>query len=800
MASTFISLNGNALTGPRSYFAMARDGLFPAGLCRIHPRFQTPANAVIAQGTWAIILTVAGTMMILWQAPGDDSGLPAFVLAAWRKLNQTPLYDVLYTYVIFGANVFYLLAVASVFVLRVRRPDAPRPYRTWGYPFTPLLFVLGSMYLLYDMLHQSPAESLAGLGIIAARPARVPALRPPRDRAGTGTTPWSTRADATRHITAATSSARPRASGALGRDPARSTNAEADEPKERPNPKTEADARMELVLARYGTKLDEAARKKVRGEVEAIVRRAEALRKFAARQRRRPLPRLPPLPRRRWPEHCLEFDIGNFDVGPNATPDDDLAFAPLSLLGARLRSGEVSAVELARFFLDRLEKHGSKYNCVVTVTRDLAIEQARQADADLKAGRDRGPLHGIPYGAKDLLATRGIPTTWGCAPYKDRVIDHDATVVTRLRQAGAVLAAKLSMVEVAGGMGYHQANASLTGPGLNPWKRSQWSGGSSSGSGSAVAAGLVPFAIGTETWGSITTPSSYCGLTGLRPTYGRVSRAGAMALSWTLDKIGPMARTAHDCGLVLDAIAGPDPDENSTTDRPFQYPPADTPGRPWKLAVIKDGVKNAQPEVRDNFERALDVFKALGTIEEIELPALPFDAVASTVLSAEKASAFEEMVAAGDTFKLTAPEDHTGGFAEQAVLATDYLRAQRLRARLCRALDDWLAPFDAVLTVPTADAAPTADGPFEDSHSHISMGGPGNVCGTPAIVVPTGLTRDGLPTALQLDGRAYSENRLLALAVAFQNATAWHAQHPEVIWERRDWLRFVRETAGARKV
>ena len=460
--------------------------------------------------------------------------------------------------------------------------------------------------------------------------------------------------------------------------------------------------------------------------------------------------------------------------------DAELAFAPLPVLGARLRSGAVSAVELATFFLDRLETHGKTYHCVVAITRELALKQAARADAELKAGRDRGPLHGIPYGAKDLLSTRGIPTTWGCPQYKDRIIDRDAAVVRKLRAAGAVLAAKLSMVELAGGMGYRQANASLTGPGLNPWKPTRWSGGSSSGSGSAVAAGLVPFAIGTETWGSITTPSSYCGLTGLRPTYGRVSRSGAMALSWTLDKIGPMAHAAHDCGLILAAIAGPDPDDLSASERPYRYPPADPPGRPYKLAILKNGVRDAHPEVKENFERALEVFKTLGTIEEVVVPDLPFGPVASTVLGAEAASAFEEMVASGEVFELAAPEDRIGGFAEQAILATDYLRAQRLRAKLCRALDAWLAPFDAVLTVPTAASAPNAEGTFEYVHGHKSMGGPGNLCGTPALVLPTGLTKEGLPTALQLDGRAYAENRLLALALAFQNATAWHVARPDV--------------------
>ena len=460
---------------------------------------------------------------------------------------------------------------------------------------------------------------------------------------------------------------------------------------------------------------------------------------------------------------------------------DDLAFSSLAVLGGKLRAGEVSSVELTKFFLSRLEKFGSRYNCVVNITREIALADAAKADEELKSGKIRGPLHGIPYGAKDLLATKGIPTTWGCAPFKDRVFDQDAAVVTKLREAGAILAAKLSMVELAGGMGYRQANASLTGPGRNPWKPSQWSGGSSSGSGSAVAAGLVPFAIGTETWGSITVPSSFCGITGLRPTYGRVSKSGAMALSWTLDKIGPMARNAHDCGTILNAIAGHDPDDPSTTERPYQYPSLEQHAKGFKIAVIKGGVDKADPEVKENFNRALDVFKTFATIDEIEIPDLPFSLVARTVLSAEAAAAYEELVASGVVFQLTAPEDRIGGFAEQAMLATDYLRAQRLRGKLCKALDAWFAPYDAVLTLPTADTAPTADGPFGGSASSISLGGPGNVCGTPAIVVPSGLTKERLPTAIQLDGRAYSENRLIALAVAFQNATAWHLEHPEIV-------------------
>jgi aspartyl-tRNA(Asn)/glutamyl-tRNA(Gln) amidotransferase subunit A len=463
--------------------------------------------------------------------------------------------------------------------------------------------------------------------------------------------------------------------------------------------------------------------------------------------------------------------------------DQDLAFAPLPVLAGKLRGGEISAVELARHFLDRLDRLGPRFNCVATTTPDLAIEQAARADEELKAGKDRGPLHGIPYGAKDLLATKGIPTTWGCAPYRDRVIDADATAVVRLRDAGAVLVAKLAMVECAGGMGYRQANASLNGPGRNPYNPSLWSGGSSSGSGSAVAAGLVPFALGTETWGSITTPASYCGLAGLRPTYGRVSRSGAMALSWTLDKIGPMAHDAHDCGLVLDAIAGPDPDDPSASDRPYSFPMPDaSPGRPWKLAVLKNVARRAHPDVKSNFERALDELSKIATIDEVELPEdQPFGSVASTILSAEMAAAFEDMVESGLVFQLTAPEDRTGGFADQSMLATDYLRAQRLRAGLCRTWDAWLAPYDAVLSLPTHGPAPTAEGrSFGGRYSGPSLGGPGNLCGTPALVLPTGVTADGLPTALQLDARAYAENTLLALGAAFQNNTEWHRVRPKL--------------------
>src|SRR5262245_40250993 len=233
---------------------------------------------------------------------------------------------------------------------------------------------------------------------------------------------------------------------------------------------------------------------------------------------------------------------------------EDTLYASVADLGKLLRDRKLSSEALTKAYLERLEKLGPKLGAVVTITRDLALDQAKQADKEIKEGKYRGPLHGVPCGGKDRLATKGIPTTWGAEPYKDQVFDHDATVVRKLRDAGAVLVAKLAMVELAGAFGYGTADASFTGPGRTPWNLDYWSGGSSAGSGAAVAAGLVAFAIGSETSGSIITPAAFCGVSGLRPTYGRVSRYGAMALCWSMDKLGPMCRTAEDCGLVLATI------------------------------------------------------------------------------------------------------------------------------------------------------------------------------------------------------------------------------------------------------
>jgi aspartyl-tRNA(Asn)/glutamyl-tRNA(Gln) amidotransferase subunit A len=448
---------------------------------------------------------------------------------------------------------------------------------------------------------------------------------------------------------------------------------------------------------------------------------------------------------------------------------DSLAFATVTELGRRLRCREFSCLELAQFFLDRVERLGPRWNAIVTATRDRALAEAARADQELCAGRDRGPLHGIPYGAKDLLATKGIPTSWGAAPFKDQMIDEDADVIARLRDAGAVLVAKLAMIEIAGGLGYRQANATFTGPGRNPWNADRWAGGSSSGSGAAVAAGLVPFAIGTETWGSIMTPAGFCGVTGLRPTYDLVSRRGAMALTWTMDKIGPMARTAEDCRLVLNAIS------QRTTCSTFNAVAR------FRLGVLEDAVTNVQPEVKANFEASLKVCEQFATLGEIKLPDFPYSSVNSIVISCEMAAAFEDLAKSGKVWEMTAEEDHWGLYSALTIPAKDYINAMRIRAIIQRELDAALAPFDAVVSPTLATVAYPIDQPWSEYRKGMSasqIGGASNAAGIPAISVPNGFGESNLPTGLQFVGRAYSEDRLLALAQLYQQKTIWHCGHP----------------------
>jgi len=459
-------------------------------------------------------------------------------------------------------------------------------------------------------------------------------------------------------------------------------------------------------------------------------------------------------------------------------------FLPLRELSALVQARRVSPVALAEEFLARLETFGPRYNAVVTVTRERALAEAQRADAEIRAGQWRGPLHGIPYGAKDLFATAGgIPTTWGAAPLRTQTFDFDATVIQRLEAAGAVLAAKLAMVELAGGAGYRQPRASFTGPGRSPWGEDAWSGGSSSGSASAVAAGLVPFALGSETWGSIVSPAANCGVTGLRPTLGRVSRHGAMTLSWSLDKVGPLGLTADDCGLVLEAIAGPDSLDPSAEDRPFRYEAEDRPERRFRFGVLRAAVDVADADVRARFEEALAVLRTLGAVEEVALPALPYEIITRTILFAEAASAFEDLVDRGALAELTAPEDRYALYARDGILAKDYIKALRLRAVVAREVDHILSGLDALVAPGRFTVAGRLDEPFRSAFGGTVLdptGAVGNAAGLPSIAVPDGFGDRGLPTSLQFVGRAWGENTLLAAARAYQARTDWHRRHPPV--------------------
>ncbi len=452
-------------------------------------------------------------------------------------------------------------------------------------------------------------------------------------------------------------------------------------------------------------------------------------------------------------------------------------------------------MELAEETCERLARIGPRYNAIATVTRDRALAEARRADTAL-GRRERRPLLGIPYGAKDLLAAKGAPTTWGAPPYRDQVIDADAAAVARLRRAGAVLAAKLAMVELAGGGGYRYPSASLQGPGRNPWNVERWSGGSSSGSGAAVAGGLVPYALGSETSGSIATPSAYCGVTGLRPTYGLVSRSGAMALSWTLDKIGPMARTADDCAAVLEAIAGPDRADPTVSGRRFR--PLDTRTaaaavRRARVAFAEEDIADhASPEAKAALERGVaELGRLVATFMRAALPALPFGPLVATVYGAEGATIFAELMDGGRFEELADARQKAGLRAALEIKARDYLQAMRLRTSISAAFAEIFRDADVILSVGRTITATPISQPLDSPGMTASSPRPskrpgntgliaaGNLAGLPAIFFPCGFGTDGLPVGLQLVGPPFSEPLLVALASAYQRATDHHAKRPK---------------------
>lgn len=462
---------------------------------------------------------------------------------------------------------------------------------------------------------------------------------------------------------------------------------------------------------------------------------------------------------------------------------EDILFASVRELSKLIKSKKITSTALTKAYLDRLEQYGAKLGAVATITADLALQQAGQADKEIQAGKYRGPLHGIPYGVKDLCATKGIPTMWGAAPYKNQVFDDDATVVKKLREAGAVLAAKLQMVELAGGMGYNSADASFTGPTRTPWNLEYWSGGSSSGPGAAVAAALVPFAIGSETSGSILTPCAFSGVSGLRPTYGLVSRYGAMALCWTLDKLGPMCRTADDCGLVLEAVAGYDPHDESSVKKTFRYSAPSSTKRRYQVGVIKGTYERVQPEVKANFEASIEKLKSFCDITmDVEFPDFPWGQIVGTIVSAEGASAFLDLIESGKLAELQNPNDRWGGYAGMMVFAVDYLHAMRVRKIARKAMHDWLSKFDAVIAPTRSTVSYPINTTFNQTYPGIVSGpaviGGTNAVGVPAVCVPNGFGQNNLPTSIQFVGRAFDERTLLDIANRYQAQTDWHTKRP----------------------
>lgn len=448
-------------------------------------------------------------------------------------------------------------------------------------------------------------------------------------------------------------------------------------------------------------------------------------------------------------------------VGKLTLPSDRnaLAYYSVAQLGELLRTRQITSVELTRFFLERLKTHNEKLLCVVTFTDELALKQAQQADAEIKAGKYRGPLHGIPYGVKDLFARKGYKTTWGSVPYKNQTLDYDATIIQRLEKAGAVLCAKLTMGELAMG------DVWFGGKTRNPWDPSTGSSGSSAGSGSSVSAGLLPFAIGTETLGSIVSPSTVNGITGLRPTYGRVSRHGAMALSWSMDKIGPMCRSVEDCALVFNAIYGPDGHDPTVVAAPFRYAPLSTL-KGTKIGYLKKAFDEDRP-TKASDQATLETLRKLGAeLVPFELPDIPVGRM-NLILSAEAAAAFDELTRSGKDDQLVRQVRSAwpNSFrSARFIPAVEYIQANRIRTKLINEMAKTMQGFDVYVT-------PT----FGNANLALT-----NLTGHPCVALPNGFTSKGLPTSITFLGQLFDEGRLLAVAKMYQDATDFHKKHPSL--------------------
>lgn len=462
---------------------------------------------------------------------------------------------------------------------------------------------------------------------------------------------------------------------------------------------------------------------------------------------------------------------------------DDIAFSSLRELGALLRSGAISPTELAKLYLDRLDRIGRTLNAVVSITDDIALREAALAEAELRSGLDRGPLHGIPYGLKDIVAAVGAPTTWGAEPFRQQTFAYEATVTRKLRDAGAVLAAKLATVEIAGGMGYDNPNACLTGAAANPWNPDYWTSGSSSGPAGAVAAAAVPFAIGSDTSGSILFPAAFTGIAGLRATYGRVSRFGAMTLCWTLDRLGPMCRAADDCGLVLQAMAGHDSRDPSSLQQDYRYEGRVRRTCGFRIGVIEGSCDGAEAEVQANFEASLRVLGEIGTLEEVSLPDHPYPEVVQVISAAEAYAAFDDFIASGHTVELTARKAHGFRLAGAVLPAHDYIRAQRIRRIIADEFSRLADGYDALVAPSLGMVACRADEDFEyglprATARHLNLAGV--LAGTPTVSVLNGFGARGLPTGIQFAGAALAENSILDVASALESRLGLSQLRPDM--------------------
>jgi aspartyl-tRNA(Asn)/glutamyl-tRNA(Gln) amidotransferase subunit A len=460
----------------------------------------------------------------------------------------------------------------------------------------------------------------------------------------------------------------------------------------------------------------------------------------------------------------------------------DVWFATVEELAPEIRARRLSPVELTRGFIDRIEHMNGRFNAFEKPTPELALEQAARAESELKGNKYRGPLHGVPYAAKDLFDTKGIPTAWGTRFLRDRVPAENATVIERLEQAGAVLLGKTAMVEFAGCLGYRFASASASGPGHNPWDPSRWTGGSSSGSGAAVAAGLATFALGTETWGSILCPSAFCGLTGIRPTYGLVSRAGGMVGAYTFDKVGPLARSVGDCRIVLTAIAGADPrDPSCATEHTHLEGGRGRPVRQLKAALVPlDWSKVGEPEVRAAFEAAVAELRAAGLqLETAELPAVPASEVSGLLISVEALAAFEPFLNDGRVKQLVDDMAPRQRELAEPITGADAMKAMRIRESVQRSMRDFLDRYDVIVTPNFMSVAPPVDQDLNVSLPYGDpVGGFAAACGLPGLALPAGFGKDGMPAGFQIVGSPFEEATLFDLGELYQSRTNHHRQYP----------------------